>query len=63
MSENWKEILKNNKIPEIDLEKKRKTIETIKLEIATTEIIGKENYIQKVKRYLPFINKSTLFIQ
>lgn len=63
MSEKWKVMLKNNKIPEIDLEKKRKTMETIKLEIATTEIIGKENYVQKVKRYLPFINKTTLLVQ
>lgn len=63
MNKNWKEILKTNVVPEINSYKKTQAIEKLKIEIINTEIIVKESYLQKVKRYFPFINKTTLFIQ
>lgn len=63
MSENWKEILKTKDMPEIDPDKKRQAIEELKIQIEATPIAVKENYIQKVKRYFPLINKSTFLIQ
>ena len=63
MSEKWKEILNKNTLPKIDEQRKRQSIETLKIEIANTEIIVKENYFEKIKRYIPFMNKITFLIQ
>ena len=60
MNENWKEIF--NKI-EIDEERKKESIEKLKIEISKSDIIVKENYFEKVKRYFPFMNKTTFVIQ
>ena len=59
----WREILNKRKFPIIDENKKRKSIEILKMEIANTEIIGKESYFEKIKRYIPFMSKITFLIQ
>lgn len=63
MSEKWKEILNKNTLPKIDEQRKKQSIETLKIEIANTEITVKENYFEKIRRYIPFMNKTTFLIQ
>lgn len=63
MSEKWKEILNKNTLPKIDKQKKQQSIERLRIEIANTEITVKENYFEKIKRYVPFMNKTTFLIQ
>ena len=63
MSEKWKEILNKNTLPKIDKQKKQQSIERLRIEIANTEITVKENYFEKIRRYVPFMNKTTFLIQ
>lgn len=63
MSENWKEIFNKNTLPKIDEKIKQQSIERLKDNIANTEIKVKENYFEKIKRYVPFMNKITFIIQ
>lgn len=63
MNKKWKETLKTKDMPEIDSAKKKKAIEELKIQIEATTITVKENYMQKIKRYFPYINKSTFLIQ
>lgn len=63
MSEKWKEILNKDTVFKIDEQRKQQSIEKLKIEIANVEITGKENYFEKIKRYVPFMNKMTFVIQ
>ena len=47
----WREILNKRELPSIDENKKRQSIEILKMEIANTEITVKESYFEKIKRY------------
>ena len=49
----WREILNKRELPSIDENKKRQSIEILKMEIANTEITVKESYFEKIKRYIP----------
>lgn len=59
----WREILNKRELPSIDENKKRQSIKNLKVEIANTEIIVKENYFEKIKRYIPFMSKITFLFQ
>lgn len=59
----WREILNKRELPIIDENKKRQSIEKLKMEIANTEIIVKESYFEKIKRYIPFMSKITFLFQ
>lgn len=59
----WREILNKRELPIIDKNKKRQSIEILKKEIANIEITVKENYFEKIKRYIPFMSKITFIIQ
>lgn len=59
----WREILNKRELPIIDENEKRQSIEILKKEIANTEIIVKESYFEKIKRYIPFMSKITFLIQ
>lgn len=59
----WRDILNKRELPIIDENKKRKSIEILKMEIANTEITVKESYFEKIKRYIPFMSKITFLIQ
>lgn len=59
----WREILNKRELPRIDENKKRQSIEILKMEIANTEITVKESYFEKIKRYIPFMSKITFIIQ
>ena len=59
----WKEILNKRELPSIDENKKRQSIEILKMEIANTEITVKESYFEKIKRYIPFMSKITFLFQ
>lgn len=59
----WREILNKRELPSIDENKKRQSIEILKMEIANTEITVKESYFEKVKRYIPFMSKITFLFQ
>ena len=48
----WREILNKRELPSIDENKKRQSIEMLKMEIANTEITVKESYFEKIKRYI-----------
>lgn len=63
MTEEWKKILDKNEVPEINQDRKKQTIEELKIEILNTEVSVKENYWLKLKKYIPFINKTTLLAQ
>ena len=62
MSEKWKEILNKNTLPKIDKQKKQQSIERLRIEIANTKITVKEKYFEKIRRYIPFMNKTTFLI-
>ena len=59
----WREILNKRELPSIDENKKRQSIEILKMEIANTEITVKESYFEKIKRYIPFMSKITFLFQ
>ena len=59
----WREILNKRELPSIDENKKRQSIEILKMEIANTEVIVKESYFEKIKRYIPFMSKITFLFQ
>lgn len=59
----WREILNKRELPSIDENKKRQSIEILKIEIANTEITVKESYFEKIKRYIPFMSKITFLFQ
>ena len=59
----WREILNKRELPIIDENKKRQSIEILKKEIANIEITVKESYFEKIRRYVPFMNKTTFLIQ
>ena len=59
----WRKILKKRELPSIDENKKRQSIEILKMEIANTEITVKESYFEKIKRYIPFMSKITFLFQ
>ena len=59
----WREILNKRESPSIDENKKRQSIEILKMEIANTEITVKESYFEKIKRYIPFMSKITFLFQ
>lgn len=59
----WREILNKRELPSIDENKKGKSIEILKMEIANTEITVKESYFEKIKRYIPFMSKITFLFQ
>ena len=59
----WREILNKRELPSIDENKKRQSIEMLKMEIANTEITVKESYFEKIKRYIPFMSKITFLFQ
>ena len=59
----WRDILNKRELPIIDENKKRKSIEILKMEIANTEITVKESYVEKIKRYIPFMSKITFLFQ
>ena len=59
----WRDILNKRELPIIDENKKRKSIEILKMEIANTEITVKESYFEKIKRYIPFMSKITFLFQ
>lgn len=59
----WREILNKRELPMIDENKKRQSMEILKMEIANTEITGKESYFEKIKRYIPFMSKITFLFQ
>ena len=61
--ERWKEILNKNNLPEIDQQRKYQSIKELKIEIANMDIKVRENYFEKIKRYIPFMNKTTFLIQ
>lgn len=63
MSENWREILNKNDSPKIDERIKEQSIQILKTNIENTEIVAKEKYFEKIKRYIPFMNKKTFLIQ
>ena len=50
----WREILNKRELPSIDENKKRQSIEMLKMEIANTEITVKESYFEKIKRYISY---------
>lgn len=58
-----KKFLNENISIQIDEQKKNETIENLKIEIEKIDIQVKENYIEKVKRYIPFLNKKTIIFQ
>lgn len=60
---NWREILNKTELPIIDEDKKKQSIEILKMEIANTEITVKESYLEKIKKYIPFMSKITFLIQ
>ena len=59
----WREILNKRELPSIDENKKRQSIEILKMEIANTEVIVKERYFEKIKRYITFMSKITFLFQ
>ena len=59
----WREILNKRELPSIDENKKRQSIEILKMKIANTEITVKESYFEKIKRYIPFMSKITFLFQ
>lgn len=59
----WREILNKRELPSIDENKKRQSIEILKMEIANTEMTVKESYFEKIKRYIPFMSKITFLFQ
>ena len=59
----WREILNKRELPSIDENKKRQSIEILKMKIANTEITVKESYFEKKKRYIPFMSKITFLFQ
>ena len=59
----WRETLNKRELPSIDENKKRQSIEILKMEIANTEITVKESYFEKIKRYIPFMSKITFLFQ
>ena len=59
----WRKILNKRELPSIDENKKRQSIEILKMEIANTEITVKESYFEKIKRYIPFMSKITFLFQ
>ena len=58
-----KKFLNENISIQIDEQKKNKTIENLKIEIDKIDIQVKENYLGKVKRYIPFLSKKTIIFQ
>ena len=59
----WKEILNKKNLPIIDEERKKQSMEILKSHITNTEITVKYSYFEKVKRYIPYMNKVTFLFQ
>ena len=58
-----KSFFYENKSIQIDEEKKNDAIENLKIEIDKIDIQVKENYFEKVKRYIPFLSKKIIIFQ
>ncbi len=58
-----KSFFYENKSIQIDEEKKNDAIENLKIEIEKIDIQVKENYFEKVKRYIPFLSKKIIIFQ
>ena len=55
-----KSFFYENKSIQIDEEKKNDAIENLKIEIEKIDIQVKENYFEKVKRYILFLSKKII---
>lgn len=58
-----KSFFYENKSIQIDEKKKNDAIENLKIEIEKIDIQVKENYFEKVKRYIPFLSKKIIIFQ
>lgn len=59
----WKKIFDKNNFIKIDEQVKKQSIQKLKIEIEKVDILAKESYFEKLRRYVPFMSKATFLIQ